>query len=747
MSTQSPLLKKLSTRYTIMRGVEVLLIALAAGLLVWAITDWIATDTIGRTIGVTLGTAFAALLSLMRTKVLSPAAPFLIHHLNNRYPQLQASADLLLADESTLSLIQKIQLARVQSQLQLIYPEIKLPHQLRVASLTLLGSVAISALLMAFQSASQNETNELVNQVQATAIDQQAARLNSLQVTIIPPAYTGLASRKAEDANLNVQQNSKVMWSAKFSTAVQAWLVFSGRDSIALAEQGGVYTTQKIISEAGFYQLAWNTLGKSVYTDFFKIEVIKDQAPQIEITNLEQFTRLKQTDSWSVPVKTNLRDDYGLTDAQIIATVSKGSGESVKFREEKLRFSSPQTISGKQVEANLTMNLHTLGLEPGDELYFYVEARDNQQPTSNYNRTETYFIAIQDTTQYQAVDEDGLGVDLMPEYFRSQRQIIIDTEKLLKEKKKISAQQFKSTSNELGYDQKVLRLRYGQFMGEEFEDQIGGGAISLEDDHDDETAEETVKRFGHQHDTENEHNLVDQKKAAVPHNHNHEQNGEEEKDPLAAFAHQHDDGEVATFFIESMRTKLKAALTVMWDAELYLRLYEPEKSLPHQYTALKLLKEISNDSRIYVHRTGFEPPPLKEEKRLSGDLTEINSATTNTRKLAEESYPAIRQAQQILEQLLESNTAPTVAQKKILTNAGTELATVVLEQPGKYLQGLSLLKSITEGTIQADEQKKAWLTLRKIFWQIVPASPTSPIQKGRTVHPLDEQFLQNLVNE
>jgi hypothetical protein len=743
MSTQSPLLKKLSTRYTIMRSVEVLLIALAAGLLVWAITDWIATDTIGRTIGVTLGAAFAALLSLMRTKILSPAAPFLIRHLNNRYPQLQASADLLLADESTLSLIQKIQLARVQSQLQLIYPEIKLPHQLRIASLTLLGSVAISALLMAFQSASKKETDELVNQVQATAADPQAARLNSLQVTITPPAYTGLASRKAEDANLNVQQNSKVVWSANFSTTVQAWLVFSGRDSIALTEQGGVYTAQKVISEAGFYQLAWSSLGKTVYTDFFKIEVIKDQGPQIEIINLEQFTRLKQTDSWSVPVKTNLRDDYGLTDAQIIATVSKGSGESVKFREEKLRFSSPQTISGKQVDANLTMNLHTLGLEPGDELYFYVEVRDNQQPTSNYNRTETYFIAIQDTTQYQTVDEDGLGVDLMPEYFRSQRQIIIDTEKLLKEKKKISVQQFKSTSNELGYDQKVLRLRYGQFMGEEFEDQIGGGVLSP-DELENETAEETAKRMSHQHDTENEHNLVEQKKP-VADNHNHDD--EKAENPLAAFAHQHDDGEVATFFIESMRTKLKAALTVMWDAELHLRLYEPEKSLPYQYTALKLLKEISNDSRIYVHRTGFEPPPLKEEKRLSGDLTEINSAATNTRKLAEESYPAIRQAQQILEQLLESNTAPTAAQKKILTSSGTELATVVLEQPGKYLEGLSLLKAVSEGTVQADEQKKAWLTLRKIFWQIVPASPTSPIQKGRTVHPLDEQFLQNLVNE
>jgi hypothetical protein len=742
-TSASPLLKKLSTRYTLMRSVEVLVTALATGLLAWAISGWIASDGIGRAIAALGASVFAALLAVVRTKVLVPAAPVLIHYLNNRYPQLQASADLLLTDESSLSAIQKIQLARVQTQLQKIYPEIKLPHQLRVAFITLLGSMAVSALLMAFQSTVKKEAGELVNQVQ-TAADPDAAKLNSLEVTITPPAYTKLTSRKAEDANLSVPQNSTVTWNAKFSAPISAWLILSSRDSIPLTEQNGTYTVKRIISETGFYQMAWNTLDKNVYSDFFKIDVIKDQAPQIEITNLEQFTILKQNDSWSVPVKANIRDEYRVTDAQIIATVSKGSGESVKFREEKLRFSSPQTISGKQVDANLTMNLRALGLEPGDELYFYVEARDNQQPNANYNRTETFFIAVQDTTQYQAVDDDGLGVDLMPEYFRSQRQIIIDTEKLLKEKRKISTQQFKSSSNELGYDQKVLRLRYGQFMGEEFEDQIGGAAIAIEEDHD-ETAEDVAKQFSHQHDTENEHNLVDQKKAA--HTHDHEP-GEDEKDedPLAAFAHQHDDGETATFFIESMRTKLKAALTVMWDAELYLRLYEPEKSLPYQYTALKLLKEISNDSRIYVHRTGFEPPPLKEEKRLSGDLTEVKSSTTNSRVANEQSYPAIRQAQQVLEQLME-NSQPTAAHKKILTNAGIELAAVAMQQPGKYLEGLSLLKAAIDGTLKADEQQKAWLTLRKIFWQIVPHAPASPVQKSRTAHPLDEQFLLNLVNE
>jgi hypothetical protein len=33
-------------------------------------------------------------------------------------------------------------------------------------------------------------------------------------------------------------------------------------------------------------------------------------------------------------------DDFGIADAYIIATVSKGTGESVKFREERLQFDS-----------------------------------------------------------------------------------------------------------------------------------------------------------------------------------------------------------------------------------------------------------------------------------------------------------------------------------------------------------------------------------------------------------------------
>lgn len=67
----------------------------------------------------------------------------------------------------------------------------------------------------------------------------------------------------------------------------------------------------------------------------------------------------------------------------------------------------------------------------------------------------------------------------------------------------------------------------------------------------------------------------------------------------------------------------------MWDAELHLRLYEPEKSLPFQYEALKYIQEIKNSARIYVHRIGFDPPPIKEESRLTGKIKDIKSYSKN----------------------------------------------------------------------------------------------------------------------
>lgn len=739
--TPSYRLKRLNIRYTLVRSVEVCSIAIAAGLLIWAILGWVyVSEGLRWSVTIAAGIITGLTLAYFRN-LFTTDTNFLIHYLNDQYPVLEDSADLLRTEDEELNLIQRIQQARVTERFDELYPEIKLPNKTGTTLIVSASLFFVAFLLMAFAPGAEQRINsQLRKEIEQINSQSDKIKLENLEVTITPPKYTAQPSRKSESLQLTLPEGSNVLWTARFNKPVNSWLIVSGRDSIAFTYTEGIHKANQQLTETGFYQLAWQEGSNWIHSDYYKIEIHKDQVPRIDIKELDQFTRLSFTANLKVNLKALLQDDYGLTQAGVIATVSKGSGESVKFREEKLAFSSPEQIKGKQVNASVTLDLLKLGMEPGDELYFYIEARDNKEPQPNYNRTETFFISIQDTTTYAVVEDEGLGVDLMPEYFRSQRQIIIDTEKLLKEKKKLTTQQFKFTSNELGYDQKVLRLRYGQFMGEEFEDQIGGVTVSPEDLAD-ETAEETVDRLSHKHDTENEHNLVEQKKQTAD-NHNHGE--EKEGDLLAAFAHQHDDGEVATFFIESMRTKLKAALTVMWDAELYLRLYEPEKSLPYQYTALKLLKEISNDSRIYVHRTGFDPPPLKEEKRLSGDLAEVKSNTGHTKSQREKKYPAIQETQQRIEVLLQRPEALTQADRQLFIKAGNELAIVAIEEPGKYLQGLTVLKQLSEQSLSTDEIKPSLLLLRNVFWQVAPVQPTTPARQSQSVHPLDQEFLKKI---
>ncbi|MBT1700860.1 DUF4175 family protein, partial [Fulvivirgaceae bacterium PWU4] len=623
---------------------------------------------------------------------------------------------------------------------------LKLPNRLATAALVFVGSVLVTFALSAFnfvRETGPTEKSAKSERVKDSPEVTLPVAVKALTITITPPAYTSVRAYTTATPQLSVPEGSEIQWKISFTDSVSAAaLIFSAKETVKLRQQGETKTVTRKFTSPAFYQIQWtDRSGKTRSSDYYKIEVVRDQAPEIAVTNLEQSLELSIKDKLVIDVKSTIKDDYHVNDAYIIATVSKGSGESVKFREEKLKFTSPARISGQQISASRTIDILKLGLEPGDELYFYAEALDNKQPIPNRSRTETFFITLQDTASQSLSVEGGLGVDLMPEYFRSQRQIIIDTEKLLRDKKKISKHDFNFKSNELGYDQKVLRLKYGEFLGEEFETQIGETHAGEEES---ESTEDIAAKYGHAHDKDNEHNLVAEKKHADDHGHDHEgEGGDKTKELMDSYKHQHDDPEEATFFNQSIRTKLKTALTIMWDAELYLRLYEPEKSLPYQYKALKILKEVSNDSRIYVHKTGFDPPPLKEEKRLTGDLSEIKSSRHQSSLITDQTYPAIRKGLQLIEEKLQQkNLRLTGGDKRTLHEAGRELASVALEKPGQFLEALSMIKALEENETNDTMQKL--MGIRKAFWQVLPDEKVTASQRNNTTHHLDRAFIKNL---
>lgn len=742
-------LKRLKRKYFALKITEICLWSMASAFIAYGLASLFTSAASTYIIATTVGLALF-ILAFIRYRLHLLTERKLIAFMDQQHQQLENSTDLLVKESATLTILEQLQQQRVLDQFTLVQKDVKLPNRLATAALAFAGSVLIVFAFSAFDLVRETGTTERSapsELVKNSPEEVLPVAVRALTVAIQPPAYTGIPAYTTAAPQLSVPEGSEIQWIIAFTDSVsEAALIFSAKEPVTLQSHGGTKTVTRKFTVPAFYQIRWTDhSGKTRLSDYYKIEVIRDQAPEVAITNLEQSLELSIKDKLVIDVKSTIKDDYQVTDAYIIATVSKGSGESVKFREEKLKFTSPAHVSGRQLHASRTIDLLKLGLEPGDELYFYAETIDNKQPAPNRSRTETFFITLQDTASQSLSVEGGLGVDLMPEYFRSQRQIIIDTEKLLKEKRKISKHDFNARSNELGYDQKVLRLKYGEFLGEEFETQIGETHAGAEEG---EEAEDIAAKYGHTHDKDNEHNLVPDKKHADDHGHAHEHEGEGEdktKSLMDAYKHQHDDPEEATFFNQSIRARLKAALTIMWDAELYLRLYEPEKSLPYQYRALKILKEVSNDSRIYVHKTGFDPPPLKEEKRLTGDLSEIKSSRHHASFRINRSYPAIRKGLQLIEEKLQQKPVKfSGGEKQTLHEAGREIAGIALEKPGQFLESLSMIKTLEENEITQENMQRTLMGIRRAFWQVLPDEKVTASQHDLTTHQLDRAFIKNL---
>ena len=731
-------LVKFQKRWQLLSYAEAVLYALGIALLCYFITKNLLLGLAAFVVGLVV----FILLKKPWQHNLHTTSSFIDAHLS----EASFSTGLLLQPEDSLSNLAKLQRYKVSEVLTQKLGAITPPNALKQAFLVMFGCIALGFI---FHKLSVfNGVDEVLNnpknteQIQFVATDSVQAKssipeIEKQEIRVIYPSYTRLGSKTSTDPNIKAVTGAKIQWKLQFDAAVVAPVLDVMGELKPMQKSETGYQVQLPLTASGFYSFKFqNEEGTEYTSDLFSLEAVADNPPEIEILGLEQYTYFDFSDKKLVELQSAITDDFGIDESYIIATVSKGTGE---FREEKLNFKEAILKGAKSIRATKTLDLNALKMEVGDELYFYIEAFDEKQPKRNVARSETYFAVIKDTVGEQFGVEGTLGVDQMPDYFRSQRQLIIDTEKLIKDKPSISIQEFKSRSNELGFDQKALRLKYGQFMGDETEMEEAPAEIESHEeveDHDHaEDQENILKEFMHDHDGDNEHNLVEQ------HEHEYEETSEEPEDPLHDYLHNHDDPEESTLFEESLKTKLRKALRIMWDAELHLRLYEPEKSLPFQYEALKYIQEIKNSARIYVHRIGFDPPPIKEDSRLTGKIKDIKNYSKNETTSADIPFEAIENVVSHLEQLVQGEQKFKEDDTILFTAAGNELAQLAIDNPGKYLQVLQGLKSIENNT---GRTLKNYQFVQKGLLLALPSTPQVPGSEKVYTDEINSLFLKQL---
>ena len=598
---------------------------------------------------------------ILRSGILHLSLKEVARILNKSYPQLEESSDLFLKTENSLNILETLQIRRIEPILNSLKASALIFYRLKISTIIFIISLIISLILSRFDLLNRNKIDEISGKTSflPELNETLLPGIESVELKISPPAYTKIPPRTQNQFSARPEENSVLSWEIETDQPVESIeFIFNDKQSISLRSLNNEKTKwgiNKRIDSSGFYQLKMD----GQLSELYKLETIKDQAAVIRIISPAQYTSIDIGEPKNTLLNVQINDDYGIEDAFISATISRGKGEGVQFKEQKINLAA--SFGGdKQYQFKKILNLEAMGMVPGDELYFFINAKDSRKQVS---RSDVYLVTIQDTTQLMSMDGMLSGVNLVPEYFRSQRQIIIDTEKLIKEKKQNSEKEFKNRSNDLGVDQKLLRMRYGKFLGEETDEEIG-------EEHE-EHAENEAADFG---------------------------NAEK---MLEGYSHKHDIAEDATFFEPELKAQLKATLAEMWSAELRLRTYKPEEALPFEYKALRLLKDLQQKSRVYVAKTAFKAPQIKAEKRLSGELDKIIQplALRNSAKTPD-SQITLKRATSVLASM-KNGYRLSLQESTILRESATLLTEKASAQPAEFLIALTALRRIMNNSSKA----------------------------------------------
>lgn len=592
--------------------------------------------------------------------------------LNAAIPALEDSSTLLAAEAGTP--IARLQRQRLQSRLAQVLTGDdyrRIAHaRVRFGFAPLVASLIAAGAAWGYQAKPPvAKAPQVAAPINKPAVD------GEVYLRVTPPAYTGVAGFETAARDIQVPQYSGVRWCVR--KPVGAPPVVELGDGQALS------ITPDCASRRVEDSLFWRTRGAAGTR--YNIRVIPDQPPQVTIVEPTELIHLLSKDVKAVQLSVLAKDDYAISRASLHMTLARGSGENVRFTDREVPL--PKSADPKSRGWKKQWTLAELGMEPGDELYFFVRAADNAPDNPHATQSPTYTLRLPGPDA-ESLDSTALPSMVKPENLRSQRQIIIDTEQLVADMQanpKMPAATLRSRSEGIAADQAALRLRYGQFLGEEsslFGDEHGhGGAGHKDDEHE----EDEHKAGGHSGEA----------------HHGGPAGMGSEVEAMRQFGHVHDQEDNATIFDPQTKAVLKRALSAMWDAEKSLRAISPKPALPPEYKALEAIKELQAAERVYLHRTAFVPPALKEEKRMSGDVVGAMSYK-RAQGAASDSVPA--EARELVQALAAEGALPALWSK----SARDTIAARITDQEQK-LSAQRAVQDVMDGCVPCRAELRAWL--------------------------------------
>ena len=294
--------------------------------------------------------------------------------------------------------------------------------------------------------------------------------VQQIDLTYSYPSYTGQPTRTEENTGdiRGLKGASVTVQVATSGSVKNAELVVNEKERIPLeAASDGRFTTSFPLKESGSYyvHLADEAGKENKFPIDYRIDPLPDERPSIELTAPRRDVRAHPVEE--IQVAADVRDDYGLKNAQITYSVNGGEEQSISLLDQPAP--PPLDTSGAH-----RFFLENLQLQPGDIISYYVEAAD-YAPEAEPEATDMYFIEVIPFEQRfrQANSQGGGGGGQQQSgTVLNQQQIITATWKLQRQRSELSESEFRSSLEAIEQGQANLKSN--------IEERISNTAFSLE---------------------------------------------------------------------------------------------------------------------------------------------------------------------------------------------------------------------------------------------------------------------------
>lgn len=496
---------------------------------------------------------------------------WLARRLDATVPALEDSTALVLIPSANAPLtdLQRLQRERVRTRLESVaIPDLRPPWPRRVLAACAGAALLVVALAIA--------PTFVPARTPASREDAGATAIRVATVTIAPPAYTGVDAHDGHTLDVKAPAGSLLTWAITLDRpARSAALVFHDGERLALRADGETWRAERKLDESALYRIELEGAAPLAGDPLHRLEAVADRAPELTVRAPTQTLEVidAQRETWELAV--DATDDYGLGAATLSISHTQGSGEQIAVTTTEVALKGEGDARTRSFHH--AIDLDALGFAEGDDVIARFSVADNREPDPNVASSASYILRWRPPAAPESAGMEGVVRRVMPAYFRSQRQLIIDTEALLEQRPHLDEHEYSSRADELGVDQKILRLRYGQFLGEEFAPEGEKAPVN-------ENADQAL---------------------------------------LEEYGHIHDLPEAATLFDPVTKGVLRLALGEMWQSELRLRQAKLEDALPFEYKALDYIKQVQEAERVYLARVGVELPQIDPERRLTGERKDL----------------------------------------------------------------------------------------------------------------------------